>query len=168
MTMNKLLTTALLPLSLATLLLATPSCSKKSDEVDEIDSEYEDTSDTGPIAVERDEEDDCLFLTEVDGRGTATLRAALVTASGGPTPTALTLSKDGGEEATAGIITPSLDDEGGWIARITVSGIGATSNGPVGTELSFDGTWSMTLTMADGDSCEDVPGPLDLELIEED
>jgi hypothetical protein len=165
MNLQKLLTTtALFPLSLAAILLAT-SCSDKSMRDEGATFAY--VADDA-IAAERDEEDDCLFLTEVDGRGKGTLRAALVTASGGPTPAALTLSKDGGEAATAGIITPDTDDDGGWVARFTVSGIGATTNGPVGTDLSFDGTWAISLSMADGDSCANVPVPLVLELVEKD
>jgi len=171
MTLLKLLTTSALPLGLAATLLAIPGCcDKKGDEgYPGIDSEYEDdTEDTGAITASRDSEDDCLFLAEVDGRGTATLRSVVVTGSGGPTPTGASISKDGGTAGTANAISGSLDEGEGWTARFTVSGIGATTNGPVGTELSFDGTWSITLTMADGDSCEDVPEPLGFELIEED
>jgi hypothetical protein len=174
MTLQKLLTASVLPLSLAALLLAIPGCCDKGkgdegydDTYDYEDSDTEDTE-SGIITALRDSENDCLFHAEVDGRPTATLRSASVTGSGSLIPNSVTLSKDGGAVGTSTAITAGLGGSDGWTALFTVSGIGATSNGPVGTELDFNGTWDITLTMADGDSCADVPEPLGLELVEED
>ena len=161
----------LLSLGLAALIGVSPSCCDKSKDYGYdygYDDDTEDTVSPETVTALRDAEDDCVFLAEVTGRGEAMLRSAIVSGPGSIVPSGVQMSKDGGEIATAGTISSAFGDDDGWTAVFAASTLDGSPNGPVGTETSFDGTWSITLTVASPGTCADIEEPLSLKLVADD
>lgn len=159
-----------LPLSAVAILCLLPSCGGKDDLDGSYGYDYEDDtedSETSPLVeLTRDAEDGCLFVAVVDDRGTDLLQSATVSGTGSLVPSAVQLSKDGGATSTAGLIGSAIG-EPGWTAKFTVDPLDGSPNGLVGTETDFDGTWSITLTVDDSKTCDDIKLPLTLELLAE-
>ncbi|MHC4823202.1 MAG: hypothetical protein ACYTEP_04200 [Planctomycetota bacterium] len=169
--------TLLLPIylmGLAALLGSIPSCcdrDKGTSDYDYYDYEYDDdTEDSAPpetVPAARDDVDDCVFTAVVEDRGTAMLDSATVSASSGPAPNGVQLSKEGGDVAISGTVLRS-SDEPGWSATFSATTLTGTPNPPIGTEIELDGTWVITLTVDDSMTCADIATPLDLKLVTED
>lgn len=160
---------ALLTLGLSALLVGTPSCCTDKSDYDSYDYDYyeddDDTASPETVTATRDPEDDCVFHVEVEGRGEAMLRSALVSGAGSVVPSSVQLVKGAGDVANAGTISGTLGGDDGWTAVFSASTLDGSPNGPVGSVTDFDGTWTITLTVEAPNTCADIEDPLSLKLV---